>query len=50
MTLRRFSASSSGQFLELGQAIGGTETEVMRAMVYKTIEQHLTVTCIMQRI
>jgi type III restriction enzyme len=32
---------NQGQFLELGQAIGGTETEVMRAMVHKTVEQHL---------
>lgn len=32
---------NQGQFLELGQAIGGTETEVMRAMVRKTVEQHL---------
>jgi type III restriction enzyme len=32
---------NQGQFLELGQSIGGTETEVMRAMVYKTVEQHL---------
>ncbi|MEJ0047119.1 MAG: hypothetical protein WDN04_14150 [Rhodospirillales bacterium] len=32
---------NQGQFLELGQGIGGTETDVMRAMVYKTVEQHL---------
>jgi type III restriction enzyme len=32
---------NQGRFLELGQAFGGTETEVMRAMVYKTVEQHL---------
>jgi type III restriction enzyme len=32
---------NQGRFLELGQTIGGTETEVMRAMVRKTVEQHL---------
>ena len=32
---------NQGRFLEIGQALGGTETEVMRAMVYKTVEQHL---------
>lgn len=32
---------NQGRFLELGQALGGVETEVMRAMVYKTVEQHL---------
>jgi type III restriction enzyme len=32
---------NQGRFLELGQAIGGTEAEIMRAMVYKTVEQHL---------
>ena len=32
---------NQGRFLELGQAFGGTETEVMRAMVYKTVEQHM---------
>lgn len=32
---------NQGRFLELGQTFGGAETEVMRAMVYKTVEQHL---------
>ena len=32
---------NQGQFLELGQAIGGAETDVMRAMIFKTVEQHL---------
>lgn len=32
---------NQGRFLELGQTIGGTKTEVMRAMVRKTVEQHL---------
>jgi type III restriction enzyme len=32
---------NQGRYLELGQSFGGTETEVMRAMVYKTVEQHL---------
>jgi type III restriction enzyme len=32
---------NQGRFLELGEAIGGAETDVMRAMVFKTVEQHL---------
>ena len=32
---------NQGQFLELGAAIGGAETDVMRAMIFKTVEQHL---------
>jgi type III restriction enzyme len=32
---------NQGQFLELGQAIGGVEADVMKAMVRKTVEQHL---------
>lgn len=32
---------NQGRFLELGEAIGGAETDVMRAMIFKTVEQHL---------
>ena len=32
---------NQGRFLELGQAIGGVEADVMKAMVRKTVEQHL---------
>lgn len=32
---------NQGRFLELGQEIGGTSGDVMRAMVRKTVEQHL---------
>lgn len=32
---------NQGRFLELGAAIGGAETDVMRAMIFKTVEQHL---------
>ncbi|MDB5735347.1 MAG: type restriction protein res subunit [Alphaproteobacteria bacterium] len=32
---------NQGGFLELGQAIGGVEADVMKAMVRKTVEQHL---------
>ena len=32
---------NQGRFLELGQEIGGTEQDVMKAMVRETVEQHL---------
>ena len=32
---------NQGLFLEIGQEIGGTEQDVMRAMVRETVEQHL---------
>ncbi len=32
---------NQGRFLELGESIGGAETDVMRAMIFKTVEQHL---------
>ncbi len=32
---------NQGRFLELGQAIGGVEADVMQAMIRKTVEQHL---------
>ena len=32
---------NQGRFLELGQAIGGVKSDVMKAMVRKTVEQHL---------
>jgi len=32
---------NQGQFLELGQAIGGLGDDVMRAQIYETVEQHL---------
>jgi type III restriction enzyme len=32
---------NQGQFLELGQEMGGTGQDVMKAMVYETVEQHL---------
>ena len=31
---------NQGRFLELGETIGGAETDVMRAMIVKTVEQH----------
>jgi type III restriction enzyme len=32
---------NQGRFLELGQEVGGTGDDVMKAQVYETIEQHL---------